>query len=181
MSASLLLRFCTFFADQKDRGLWERDCSFLVTLIESCAHGHLIAKQRILRNTSQKAASPARVTQETFCNRHRNLSKLKICGSQKFLTFRIFTHKFRRNNLPNTKKKSGQNKPEMQKQSCRINNTYIREICKKKVRFLKFICSANEFCDIAMGNLRKIIQTRHYERHFSCKGDLVYLTDMIFW
>ena len=89
VSAFLLLQFCTLFADQKDRGLWERDGSFLVTLIKSCAHEHLVAKQRKLRNKSQKAASPACVTQETFCNRHRNLSKLKICGSQTFLTFRI--------------------------------------------------------------------------------------------
>ena len=95
VSASVLLRLCTLFADQKDRGLWERDSSFLVTLIKSCAHEHLLAKQRKLRNKSQKAASPARVTQETFCNRHRNLSKLKICGSQKFLAFRTFTRKFR--------------------------------------------------------------------------------------
>ena len=70
VSAFLLLQFCTLFADQKDRGLWERDGSFLVTLIESCAHEHLVAKQRKLRNKSRKAASLARVTQETFCNRH---------------------------------------------------------------------------------------------------------------
>ena len=73
VSASLLLRFCTLFADQKDRSLWERDGSFLVTFIKSCVHEHLVAKRRKLRNKSQKATSPARVTQETFCNRHETL------------------------------------------------------------------------------------------------------------
>ena len=32
-----------------------------------------------------------------------------------------------------------------------------------------------------MENLRKINQARHYERHFSCKGDLVYLTEIGFF
>ena len=66
----------------------------------------------------------------------------------------------------------------MTKQSCRINNSYISELYKKKCVFLNFICSANEFCDIAMENLRKIIQAHYYEPPFCCKGDLVYLTDI---